>query len=832
MRAPKSWIAEYAALPEDTTGWALGEALIRAGLEVEAVDAIGGEISGPLVIGRVIDFVEEPQKNGKTIRWCQVDVGPHNNDDGSPRGIVCGALNFVPGDTVVVALPGTTLPGGFEIAARKTYGHISDGMICAVDELGLGEDHTGILVLGDVDDLGEPWVLGADALDAMGVRDEVLDMPVTTDMGYCLSIRGLAREASQSLGVAFTDPLRFATPAPVADGFPVTIESDGCRLFVALTVSGIDPQRPTPNWMAQRLAACGMRSISLAVDISNYVMLESGQPNHCYDADRLSGGIVVRQAHEGEHLVTLDDVDRALTTEDLVIADASGPIGLAGLMGGEATELNDQTSRVVIECANFDPVVIARMSRRHKLGSEASRRFERSVDPAAAYAAARRVADLLVELAGGTLEAAETVVGEVPAMPVTVIDADLPERILGMPAPKARVVEILTASGVTVVEQGERLELTPPTWRPDLADPYDYVEEVGTKIGLEHLPSIVPPAPTGRGYTPSQIGRRAIGRALAVAGFVEVLTFPFASATDLDAMGVAEGDERRRLVRLANPLAETAPFMRTTILPGLFAAVARNTSRSNDDLALFEAGRVFFARGDAAAPMPSVESRPSDAELAAIADALPEQPNHLACVLAGNWQKANGDGEAVPATWKHALAFADVAADAVGVRLERAAADRAPWHPGRCAELTVGDAVIGYAGELHPSVVKALGLPARTCAAELDLDALLAAAPGPGSITPVSSFPVIKEDIALIVDETVTVAELQQAVAEGAGELLESVSLFDIYRGAPVPEGRKSVAFALRFRAADRTLKDTDSAEARDAAVALVAERFGAELRA
>ena len=851
MRAPLSWLTEYAALPADLSGRDLAEALIGAGLEVESVEQVGGEISGPLVVGRVLDFVGTPQKNGKTIRWCHVDVGPEHAPEAAPapveggssdplapagdylpRGIVCGALNFEVGDHVVVALPGTTLPGGFTIGSRKTYGHRSDGMICAVDELGLGEDHSGIMVLGDADDEGRAWTLGADALDALGVRDTVLDMPVTPDMGYCLSIRGLAREAAQATDSAFTDPIADATPAASEAGYPVRVESDRCPLFTAITVTGVDPTAQTPGWMARRLVACGMRPIALSVDISNYVMLETGQPNHCYDADALAGALVVRQASEGEKLVPLDGVERTLSAEDLVIADDSGAIGLAGVMGGESTELRENTTTIVIEAANFDPVAIARTSRRHGLGSEASKRFERSVDPGAAYGAARRVARLLADLAGGTPSAEVTIAGAVPAPPSTTIEASLPERILGMPVSAERVVAILERSGVAVERDGDTLTLTPPTWRSDLRDPYDYVEEVGTKVGLEHLPSVVPAAPSGRGYTVGQQLRRAVNRTLAANGYVEVLTFPFGSVDELDRMGVPGDDPRRGLVRLANPLAETSPALRTTILPGLFAAVQRNTSRGNDDLALFEAGEVFFAGDGSPAPMPGVEARPSDADLAAIEAALPSQPRHLAAVLAGDWLKAGWSGAAVPAGWQTALAFADVAASTVGLELRRDAAAMAPWHPGRCARLSVGETVVGYAGELHPSVVKGFGLPARTAAVELDLDLLVSLFPGAGDVAAVSSFPVAKEDIALVVDASVPVGDLGEAVRAGAGELLESLQLFDIYTGNPIPEGKKSVAFALRFRAADRTLKDADVAAARDAAVRAAADAFGAELRA
>ena len=826
MRAPKSWIAEYADLPASLTGRQLADALVTAGLEVESVDAVGADIDGPVVIGRVIDFVDEPQKNGKSIRWCHVDVG-----EAEPRGIVCGAANFAPGDHVIVALPGATLPGGFGIAARKTYGHVSDGMICAADELGIGDDHTGILVLPP-EDAGRPWRLGEDALAALRVRDEVLDMPVTPDMGYCLSIRGLARETALALDVPFRDPLRLPTPPSRNDGYPVVLADPGCPLFVALTVEGFDPQAPTPAWMATRLAASGMRSISLHVDISNYVMLESGQPNHCYDADSIVGPIVVRRALPGERLVTLDSVDRALDPDDLVIADDRGPIGLAGVMGGEATELRDSTTRIVIEAAHFDPLAVTRTARRLKLGSEASRRFERTVDPAAAYPAAHRVAELLVELGGGRLLPAETVAGAVPARQPLTMRAALPAEVLGMEVPAARVVEILRASGVEVVEQGDTLVVTAPTWRPDLADPYDYVEEVGVKVGLEHLPSIVPSAPVGRGLTRQQSLRRAVNRTLAASGFVEVLTFPWGSDADLDALGVPADDKRRQTVRLANPLADTAPLLRTSLLPGLFGAALRNASRGQDSLALFESGRVFFRGGGSAAPVPGVAGRPSGAELAAIEAALPVQPRHLAAVVAGEWRPAGWQGDAEPVGWQHAIAFAETAAHAVGLTVRREAASVAPWHPGRCAALSVEGHVVGYAGELHPSVCRALGLAPRTAATEIDLDLLLSLDPGPATVAVVSAHPVAKEDVALVVDEAVTVAELSDAVVAGAGELLESVRLFDVYRGAPVPAGKKSVAFALRFRAPDRTLTAEELAAARDGAVAAAGERFGAHLRA
>jgi phenylalanyl-tRNA synthetase beta chain len=830
MRAPLSWIREYAELPEGITGRELAEVLIRAGLEVETVDEIGSEIDGPLVIGRVLDFVEEPQKNGKTIRWCHVDVGEHNGPEGN-RGIVCGALNFAVGDHVVVSLPGTTLPGGFTIAARKTYGHVSDGMICAEDELGVGDDHSGIWVLGDTNDAGHPWTLGASAVAALGLRDDVLDIAVTPDMGYCFSVRGLAREAAQALDVRFNDPVAKTVPESVSAGYPIELRSSNCPLFVALGVDGVDPGRPSPVWMKLRLQHAGMRSISLAVDVTNYVMLETGQPLHAYDAERLVGPIVVRQAEQGEKLVTLDGTTRVLDADDLLITDDSGPIGLAGVMGGESTELRESTTRIVVEAAHFVPGTIARTSRRHKLGSEAAKRFERGVDPAASYAAAHRVADLLVSLAGGKKSADETVAGTVPVQPRVSIQADLPTRILGMPVARERVIEILERSGVDVVALGDTLTLTPPTWRPDLRDPYDYVEEVGRKTGLDLLPSVVPPAPVGHGLTRFQQLRRRVDAALVAAGFVEVLCFPFIGAESLDKLQVPADDQRRRLARLENPLSDTEPFLRTTLLPGLLAAVARNRSRGNTDLALFETGSVFLGGQDVYAPLPSVDGRPSDEELAAIEAALPVQPKMIAGVVSGDWAGAGWQGPAVAAGWQQVVGAVQAAGRAVGLELVPVQSALPPWHPGRCARFEVGGQTLGYAGELHPAVCEAMGVPARTSAFEIGLDTLRSAAPAEGSLDVLSTHPIAKEDVALIVASDVPAAEVATALREGAGELLASLALFDVYQGPQVGEGKKSLAYALRFRAPDRTLKDAETAAARDAAVAVAVARFGAVQR-
>lgn len=822
MRVSLKWLHSLVDLPEDITTEQLGAALTRIGLQVERIEKIG-DVSGPIVVGRVLEFSEKEQKNGKVIRWCQVDVG-----EDEPRGIICGAHNFAPGDLVVVSLPGAVLPGGFEITARKTYGHISDGMICAVDELGIGEDHTGILVLDP--ELGAKP--GDDAMAVLDASDEVFEIDVTPDLGcYALSMRGMAREVAQAFGVDFKDPYAEKLPSEQNTGQQVRIETENCSSFVALTVEGLDPKASSPTWMASRLAAAGMRSISLAVDVTNYVMIESGQPLHAYDADRLSGAIVVRQAKDGEKLVTLDDQERKLTADDVLITDDSGPIGLAGVMGGQTTEVEDDTTNIVLEGAYFSPVSIGRTFRHHKLPSEASTRFARSVDPQLGYAAVRRAAELLAEFGGATITDKLTVAGKAKEMPQQTMAADLPGRILGTEVSAQKVADLLRTACVDV-QEGDELTLTPPSWRADLVDKFDYVEEIARKVGMDTLQSRVPRATAGRGLTKEQKARRSIIRTAADSGFVEVLSLPFVSDADLDKLGVEPDDERRKMVKLANPLSDTQPYVRTTLLPGLCAAAARNVSRSQTDLAIFEVGSVFPGGQEHAAPMPKVRQRPSDEEIDELFSSVPTQPKYLGALLTGNWVPASWRGPAVPADWAHAVALAQNVVAAVGLKLERRNAQRAPWHPGRCAELLAGGEVIGYAGELHPNVVKAYELPPRACALEINLDALIAVAPDGGEVSALSAFPMTKEDVALVVDEDVPVAKVQEVLTEGAGEWLESIRLFDVFRGEQLGENKKSLAFALGFRHPERTLKESEAVEALNRAVKLAANKLGAVQRA
>ncbi|WND38543.1 phenylalanine--tRNA ligase subunit beta [Streptomyces sp. BB1-1-1] len=839
MRVPLSWLREYVDLPATQTGRDVQAKLISAGLEVETVEHLGADLKGPLVVGQVLT-IEELEGFKKPIRFCTVDVGQANGT-GEPQEIVCGARNFAVGDKVVVVLPGATLPGGFSISARKTYGKTSHGMICSGDELGMGDDGShGIIVLPPETEVGK------DAIELLELVDEVLDIAVTANRGDCLSIRGVARETAIAYGLPLRDPALLDVPGPNAYGYPVKIaDPTGCDRFTARTVTGLSSEARSPIWLQRRLQKVGMRPISLAVDVTNYVMMELGQPLHAYDRSLVQGTIGVRRAAESEKIVTLDGTERKLHAEDLVITDDRGPIGLAGVMGGANTEIADHgaaenggtaTTDVVIEAAHFNQVAIARTARRHKLSSEASRRFERGVDPQAAAAAAQRTVDLLVLLAGGTAEAGVTEISA-PSAPHTIsVPADHPDKVAGVEYGRETVVRRLQEVGCDVYGQDE-LIVTVPSWRPDLTDPNDLAEEVIRLEGYENLPSTLPRPPAGRGLTSRQRLHRRVGRVLAGAGYVEAPNYPFVSEQVFDQLGLDADDPARRVVKLVNPLSDEEPALRTSLLPGLLGALRRNDGRGSHDLALFETGLVFHPRDErkTAANLP-VDRRPGADDLAALDAALPDQPRHVAVVLAGAREQAGWWGKGRPADWADAIEAARSVAREAGAELGSRKGQYGPWHPGRCAELTITvdgeDRVIGHAGELHPRVLKTLGLPARTCAMELDLDAVARVGDDTPQAPGISTFPVATQDVALVVDEFVPAAEVEAALREGAGELLESIRLFDVYDNAEqLGEGRKSLAYALRFRAGDRTLTVDEASAARDAAVALAGERVGAVLR-
>ena len=880
MRVPLSWLREYARLPEPVDATEVARRLTAAGLEVESLESVGHDIRG-VVVAQVLS-IEELTGLKKPIRYCrvavseaQLDAPPHE-----ASGVICGAVNFAVGDRVALALPGAVLAGGFEVGARKTYGHISEGMICSASELAISDDHTGIMVLPP------DAPLGADFVAYAKLRDEVFEIAVTPDRGYAVSVRGLARELASAYEAPFTDPAATALPDATLlggpldyigpDVYPAQIaDPTACDRFVLREVRDFNPAARTPIWMVIRLARCGMRPVSLAVDVTNYLMLELGQPLHAFDRSKLAGEIVVRRAQPGERLETLDHVVRTLDPADILITDASGPISMAGTMGGLSTEIDDASTDLVIEAAHFSARGTAKMSRRHKLHSEASYRFERGVDRELPLRATAKAVALLSGLgAGRVVPGCTHAQAEVPAVVISMA-TDYPDRVAGVIFGRDTVVKRLREVGCAVLQTRAApptvapwraepadaepdqpatdppqatvpvLNVTPPSWRPDLTDPADLAEEVIRLEGYESVPARMPRALAGRGLTPRQRLRRSVGRTMAESGYVEVLSWPFTSRSDADLLGLPAEDMRRPAVVVANPLSEDEPLLRTTLLPGLLRVLARNIGRGFADAALFEIGQVFRPRpgAAAAAPILAVDRGPTVAELATLEAALPDQPLRIGAVLAGAREQDGWWGPGRAWSWADAIEAARAVGRLCRVPFDVRADQHAPWHPGRCAAIyarvTVPDGqarewLAGHAGELHPRVIQAFGLPDRTCAMELDLSVVFAAAEGVGPVQApqLSAYPPATQDVALIVDEAVPAAEVEAALVAGApAGLLEDVRLFDVYAGSQVGQGRKSLAYALRFRAPDRTLTAAETTEARDAAVAEAGRRVGAVLR-
>lgn len=844
MLIPLSWLAEYVDLPELAGPHEVAADLVKVGLEEESM--IESDITGPLVVGKVLTKEPEPQKNGKVVNWCSLDVGRGDDD---PQWIVCGAHNFEVGDFVVAALPGAVLPGNFAISPRKTYGHVSAGMMCSSAELGLGEGGDGIITLGawGIHDVAP----GTDALPLLGLtgRDaQVVELNITPDRGYCFSVRGIAREYVHARGLSvskdFRDPMFVSAPDPTDTGFPVTLddvdpqlEIPGCSRFVTRVVRGIDMTKESPLWLKRRLTLAGMRPISLVVDVTNYVMLAVGQPMHAYDLATVDAehGLTVRRARSGETIKTLDGQDRTLHPQDLLICD--GPegaraVGIAGVMGGAATEVSASTTDVLIESAWFDPLSVSRSARRHKLPSEASKRFERGVDTHIQAKAAQLVVDLLVKYGGGKDSGRVTDEGMPRPGLAFDIDAQQPGRIAGVYYPHDEVVRILEEIGCSVEDRDDRLTVRPPSWRPDLACTEDLTEEIARIHGYDNIPSVLPQARHGRGLTHAQAVRRRVASTCASLGLTEVMALPFVGADCFDDLQCAPDDGRRKALRLANPLNTEQPLMRPELLCSLPETVTRNVARGHEDVAIFEMSRVVVPPTEAlTAPILGVDDKPSAQELEDLLAQIPAQPLHLAGILTGQWVPAGWQGDGRAADWADAVAIVRQLCDMLRVEVTVEAAQYAPWHPGQCARFFVAGELLGHAGALHPKAVEALQLPEGAVAFEINVDVLVQASQARVLPEPLSTFGVVKEDIALIVDDSVTAADVEAALREGGGALLESVKLFDVYTGDKLGDGKRSLAFALRMRAPNRTMNAQESAQVRGAAVAVAEHRFEAVLR-
>jgi phenylalanyl-tRNA synthetase beta chain len=794
MKVSLRWLADYIDLPTQDPG-ELRTALAALGHEVEGVEILGADWAG-VVVAEVLTV--EPHPNADKVRLCSVTTG------GDPIAVVCGAWNFDAGAIVPFAVPGAVLPGGFEIGRREIRGVQSNGMICSERELGLGDDHAGILVL-------EPDApVGVDFTEYIELPDVVFDLAITPNRPDAMSMIGIARDLGAFYGVPYRMPSLDTVTVAGSPSTTVSIEDpSGCLRFTGREVRGITVG-PSPLWMRRRLRAAGMRPISNAVDVTNYVMLELGHPLHAFDADRIVGDrLVVRRATAGEKLVTLDDMERTLAVDDLVIVDDSGPTSMAGTMGGASSEVSDATHRVFMEAATWDPPTIMWMSRRHLLPSEASKRFERGVDPMLPLTASARACKLLVEIGGGEL--LEGVL-DVVAVEPRILELSLPvsevARTLGEGFDSERITRLLSSIEMEV-SGDDPLAVGVPSFRPDITRPIDLIEELARLAGYDSFGDTVPTGPAG-GLTVDQRRTRSLRAALRGAGLSQAVHLSFIGADDLDAFAYPADHEARAVVTVLNPLREEESKLRTSLLPALLSSLRYNRAHGARSVALFETGKVFFARPDA-----------DDTR-------IPDQPDRVAFAIAGRFGPVELDGSARSADVFTATALWKVIARSLqlsGTTLRPAA--RPGFHPGRCAEVLLGDAVVGVVGEIHPNTAAAYDLEGRVAAGELDLAPLVAASPTPLLVTP-STFPPVEFDLAFLVAIEVPAARLVDVTRSAGGEVVVAARVFDEYTGRD--DGRKSLAVRYELRASDRTLTSEEVAPIRRSMVE-AAVAIGAELR-
>ncbi|MDX1468737.1 MAG: phenylalanine--tRNA ligase subunit beta [Acidimicrobiia bacterium] len=789
MRVPLSWLKDFIELPtadvEEIT-----YAFDMLGLTVDGVENLDIGWSG-VVVGRVIDVAAHPDAD--KIRVCQVDSGS------GPEQIICGAWNFDAGATVAVAKPGALLPGDFEITRRTIRGVDSNGMICSEAELGLGEDHSGILVLD-----GNPEI-GVDFAELVELPDVVFDLDVTPNRPDALSMIGVARDLGAYFDIDHHVPPVELTTVKGATDIAVQIEDAvGCRRFTAREIRGVK-MGTSPLKVRHRLHKVGTRAISNVVDATNYVMFELGHPLHAFDADSIAGGrLTIRRAQDGETIVTLDGEERELVPEDLIIYDDDGPTSMSGTMGGARSEVSASTTRVLMEAASWDPPTIMRMWRRHDLRSEAATRFERGVDPELADIANKRASALVAEWAGG--EVLEGAVDEHPT-PVSPAHVTLSlgevERLLGPGFEADGVTRILERLGMEV-KGSEPMEVTVPTFRPDVTRPADLIEEVARVHGFDKFGASLPTGPAG-GLTPAQRRERTLRSTLASIGLDQAVNLPFVGEDDVAVFGAEE------LLEVKNPLSDEEAKLRPTLLPGLLRSVRYNISHGVSSVGLFETGKVFFTDPD---PM---DSR------------LPRQVDRLGWVVAGKVGPQMIGSAAQDADGAVSLALWRRLADALGLRdYSLTPAAPAGYHPGRTAEVTVAGKAVGFVGELSPRAARSFDLEGRVAAAELDMSPLVAPV-APVEMAAPSPYPHVDFDLSFLMERDKTVDAILAATKEAAGSLLERAVVFDEFTPEELGEN-KAVAIRYRLRAPDKTLTNEEVAPVREAMIAAASD-IGAKLR-
>ena len=795
MRVNLRWLNDYVHV--DVPVKKLAELLSMSGLKVEGVHRRSDSLAG-VVVAEVTDIAPHPDADTLTL----VDV---TTGDGREQRVVCGVRNYSVGDRVPLATVGAKL-GDVEITERKIRGQPSHGMLCSAAELAISRDHSGIFIIPYDAPLGEEIATLLD-LDAT-----VLELEVTPNRPDCMGMIGIAREVSALIGNDLTLPDATVPEAPDLSS-PVSVDIEdpqGCLRYVARYMEGL-VIGPSPLHLVKRLLSAGLRPISNVVDVTNYVMLETAQPLHAFDAGRVTDArVVVRRARRGERLSTLDGSERDLHPDDLVIADPARPLGLAGLMGGADSEVSKETRALILEAACFEPATIAYMSRRHFLRTDASARFERGSDPEGLAFAAARASKLMADHAGARVSG--TVTDQYPEVvpprslrlrPVRTND------IMGTEVPATRQASTLRSIGLEVTEQNGALEVSVPTFRPDLTREIDLVEEVARLVGFEAIESTIPPGRSGA-LSAQQAAERKLAVTLVGLGLQEAWTTTFASARDLDDLGLASDHPARRAVQLANPMTAEETALRTTLLPGLLRSVARSISHQASSVALFETGRVF---------------EPS-------AEPLPQEAPVLAAACSGFFRPATWERGEEPWDFFALKGVVEALTGALGITdLSFAPVSGAPFHPTRAAGIGRGETRLGAIGEVHPDVCERFAVPQGTVAFEIALSALLAALPGAPRVGELPKFPPVFIDLAVVVDEDVPAARVERTIAEAGAPEVTGVRLFDLYRGGQTGPGKKSLAYALEIRAGDRTMTDDEARAVRDRIVSALQERTGAHLR-
>lgn len=805
MRVSYNWLKDYVDV--DLTPQELSDRLTMAGLAVDAVDELGAAIE-KVVTGRIRKIEKHP--NADKLLVCTVDVG-----QGEPLQIVTGATNVREGHVVPVAIEGAKLAGGLQIKCSKLRGVESRGMLCSGQELGMetklmsSDMAHGILILS------EDVPVGLDAKKVLGLNDAVLELDLTPNRGDALSITGVARDVAAILKKELKMPSPQFTEGEekIEDLAKIDIEDpDLCRRYVARVIKGIKIG-PSPMWLQNRLRAAGIRPISNVVDITNYVMLELGQPLHAFDYDKLTNGhIIVRRAKGEEKIVSLDGAERTLNPDMLAITDESGPVAVAGVMGGLDSEVTGDTVNVLIESAYFHPINIRRTSKALGLRSESSMRFEKGIDINGSLRAADRAVQLIQQLAGGTV-----VAGAIDNFPSPITEKTIQLRpwrvnwVLGVDIPKEQIKDIMERLQFRVQEQGDDLLVTIPTFRPDITGEWDMVEEVARLYGFNQIPETLPFGASTQGIrTPEQQLTWNMRKVMTGCGFTEVITYSFVHPKIFDLMNLPQDSRFRNVVKLQNPLSEEQSVMRTVLVPSLLEVLQRNLNRRAQNGAIFEIARVFYP----------VEGQ-----------TLPEEVPVLAAVAIGNTPKT-WNQPARPMDFFFMKGVAEQLIDSLGVVGAEFSRHQDPsFHPGRCAKIEINGQLLGVVGELHPNVIENYDLPARAVAMKLDLNVLNQANRPVKQYQGLPKFPMVERDLAVLVKQDVLAAEMLSIIKKAGGSLLREIDIFDLYQGAQVPEGYKSVAFSMKFQAPDRTFTDEEINDKMQRITSSLTAQTGAELR-